>query len=156
MPEISSLQPVGMMADATEPVLVTVTGTGFEAASIVTFGGVDQATTYVSATQLTFMAPAGGADQVAVTVKNADLTESQPVMFTYFAEAPPLPGEATSDQQSAYLVATNVMIEIDDGQGGKFLMPVAVGAAVGSGALAFGAVVNQAELDANPYMAHVT
>jgi hypothetical protein len=53
-PAISALSPEVVLTGGTAPATVTVTGTNFILTSTIQVGGVSRATTYVSATQLTF------------------------------------------------------------------------------------------------------
>lgn len=66
---------------------VSVTGTGFNAASIIVWNGGDEATTFVSETELTTIvkpSTASGAYTVPVAVRN-DQVYSDPVDFTFTA-----------------------------------------------------------------------
>jgi len=82
-PVITALTPASAIIGAADAV-VTVTGTGFTATSIVNFDGVDADTDYASATEISFLAPlssistAGGVD---VIVHNTGI-DSTPFVFT--------------------------------------------------------------------------
>ena len=69
---------------------ITITGTNFASTATVTVGGAAAATTYVNATTLTAVTPAGsaGACDVVVTVV-AGVTATGVGQFTYAANAPP-------------------------------------------------------------------
>lgn len=68
-PVISTLAPASISA-AAGPTTITVTGTGFTAASVVHEGAATKATTFVSATQLTYSSDPATAGNLDVTVHN--------------------------------------------------------------------------------------
>ena len=67
--------------------LVTITGTGFDVSSQVTFGGAPVTTpiTVVSATQITATTPAGTAGPASVLVTTLGGTNSANALYTYIA-----------------------------------------------------------------------
>ncbi len=64
---------------------VVVTGAGFEPSSVLMLDGVVTPVTFVSSTQLSFVAPAHAAGTVSVTVKNTIGFVSSPATLTYAA-----------------------------------------------------------------------
>jgi len=67
-----------------------VQGTGFTAASVITFAGHDEPTTLVSPTEVTTgidMSVWLGPDAVPVTVRNGDGAPTAPLLFTFTAAA---------------------------------------------------------------------
>lgn len=74
IPTISLLAPATILAGvAVEPTLVTITGTGFAAYSVVHVDGAPRATTYVSPTSVTFefsVAELANSDTMQITVVN--------------------------------------------------------------------------------------
>lgn len=81
---------------------LTLTGANFDAGTTVRLGGAPVSTTYVSATQLTFVAPASAAGAVSVTVENSDgAPSSNSLTLTYVAPNPTLaslsPASTTTD-----------------------------------------------------------
>lgn len=72
-PVVNGVSPQVVLTGTTTPTTVTVTGTNFTSASTVELGGVATATTYVSATQLTFqltVAEQATSQQILVGVMN--------------------------------------------------------------------------------------
>jgi uncharacterized protein (TIGR03437 family) len=81
---ITGLSPTSAQAGSTQPVPLTVTGTGFSGGSQVYFGTTQLNTTYVSSTTLTAMIPVSSlatAGLVNVTVNTGGVS-SNPVTFT--------------------------------------------------------------------------
>jgi len=72
-PGVGTISPNQVLTGTTTPTQVTVSGTNFIPASVVELGGVAVATTYVSATQITFQLPVATeakTQQIAVSVTN--------------------------------------------------------------------------------------
>ena len=87
-PVITSISPSsGPASGGTQ---VTITGSGFRAGAIVSFGGVDAATSVTSGTGIRAVAPAHAPGAVDVRVRNVD-GQSATVSggFTYIDDAPP-------------------------------------------------------------------
>ena len=84
-PVIDSLSPMSAVVGAADSTL-TVTGEGFIDGSVVTIGGVDAATTFVSATEVTapLASSTATAGIVPVTVKNGTAA-SGPIDFEFTA-----------------------------------------------------------------------
>ncbi|HKY68599.1 MAG TPA: IPT/TIG domain-containing protein [Acidimicrobiales bacterium] len=80
-PHIASLVPSTVSA-AAAATIVQVNGTNFEAGSVVEVNQVAQATTFVSATQLTISFDPAAAGPVQFTVRNPNEEESNSVTFT--------------------------------------------------------------------------
>lgn len=90
-PIISSLNPNEAVVGSTDFTML-VLGQNFDAGSVIVFNGGDEATTFVSATELsTGVKPslASGAATVPVLVRNADGQQSAARNFTFTAAAPP-------------------------------------------------------------------
>jgi hypothetical protein len=84
-PVVTALEPEGAVL-GTPSFTLHVKGTGFTAASVISFAGHDEPTTVVSATELTTgvdMSLWLGPDAVPVTVRNADGQVSAPLSFTF-------------------------------------------------------------------------
>ena len=88
-PVLSSLSPDTAVAGDATDITMTVTGTGFDASSIIMFGGLDEPTTLVSDTEVTtgvkpslFVVP----DDVPVAVRNASAMSNE-LTFTFTAAA---------------------------------------------------------------------
>jgi poly(3-hydroxybutyrate) depolymerase len=79
-PTITAIFPTQGFAAGGE--LVTVTGTNFTAASVVSFGTTAAATTFVNATTLTAVAPAGSVGPASISV-NAGLGNGTPLQYLY-------------------------------------------------------------------------
>ncbi|WP_051719184.1 DUF4394 domain-containing protein [Hymenobacter sp. IS2118] len=108
-PTISSLSPSS--ATAGDPAFtLTVTGTGFIAGSVVSFGGTARATTFVSATQVTASIPAlaiamAGTYNVTVTNAAPGGGTSAPATFTVIAPVVNNPVPAISSLSPASVTA---------------------------------------------------
>ena len=93
-PVITALQPAQMALESPSFTL-HVQGSGFQDGSVIVWNGGDEATTFVSATELTTevdMSTAGTATTLPVQVRNPDATASNTVDFTFTAApAPPAP-----------------------------------------------------------------
>ena len=83
-PTITSLNPNTLPASAAAT-LITVTGTLFEAGSVVEVNQVAQATTFVNSTTLTIMYDPTAAGTAEFTVRNPNNEESNSVPFTITA-----------------------------------------------------------------------
>lgn len=83
-PDITSLAPTTGSA-AAGPISVQVHGAGFEAGSVVEIDGAAQATTYVSATELSISFDPAAAGNVVFTVRNPSDAESNSVPFVVTA-----------------------------------------------------------------------
>jgi hypothetical protein len=94
-PFIASLNPTSGSA-AAGPILVTVTGTNFEAGSVIEINQVAVPTTFVSATTLTTSYDPTVAGPVVFTVRNPNEEESNSVTFTV--------GAVTADDVSGWTV----------------------------------------------------
>jgi len=83
-PTLTTLAPATAV-HATAPLTMTCTGTGFTTETVVTFGGVDLATTFVSATSVTCTVDPTNAvaGTVPVTVHNGPLISIPAVNFTF-------------------------------------------------------------------------
>ena len=83
-PTLTTLAPATAV-HATAPLTMTCTGTGFTTETVVTFGGVDLATTFVSATSVTCTVDPTNAvaGTVPVTVHNGPLVSTPAVNFTF-------------------------------------------------------------------------
>lgn len=89
-PTLASISPATVVHGVADAV-VTCTGTNFRSSAggavgtVVTNGGVDMATTYVSPTSVTYVMPHSTAavGTVSVNVKNAGIASATPRTFTY-------------------------------------------------------------------------
>ena len=80
-PTLSGISPATAVVGA--PVPITATGTGFMQLSRITVSGIDQATTFVSDTELTAtVAAAAAASTVPIEVRTGEMV-SEPVDFTF-------------------------------------------------------------------------
>ena len=83
-PHINSLTPSTMSA-AGGAKTITVAGTGFVTGCHVEIDGLQQTTTFVSATSVTISYAPVGAQMVVFTVRNPDTSESNDVLFAVSA-----------------------------------------------------------------------
>jgi sugar lactone lactonase YvrE len=129
-PNISTLSPNPVLASASTPPTITVTGTGFVSASTVQVNGSNRATTYVSATQLTFQLTAAdqstAVQRVAVTVVNPTpgggtsviprtLTILQPLPTPVISQISPTQFVVGSGNTTITVTGTNM---VEQGPGG--------------------------------------
>lgn len=102
-PSITTLAPSTVLASA-GPTTITVTGTNFEAGSVVEVNQAAQPTTFVSATSLTISYDPTVAGTVMFTVRNPNEEESNSVAFVVGAgaEEEPVPEEEEPEPTSPY------------------------------------------------------
>jgi hypothetical protein len=100
-PHITTLAPNSGSA-AAGPIAITVTGTNFEATSVVEVDQVALATTFVSATSLTTSYDPATAGTKLFTVRNVNDEESNSVPFTVAAEVEEDQPEATETDGEDY------------------------------------------------------
>lgn len=89
-PAISSITPTKLVAGAGATTL-TISGSGFVSTSVVTVGGTAEATTYVSATQLTATIPAtqvASGAELSVAVSNGAISSTTPMALEVDNPAP--------------------------------------------------------------------
>lgn len=112
-PSITSLSPPSTTAGNPDLTL-TVRGTGFLSTSVITFNGVDKATTFDSATgnlSATITASELASPRIVpVTVRNAPGAESLPVLFTIVSPGAPQILQLTPSSIDAGSPATEIIV----------------------------------------------